>query len=81
MAMRNLAFVPTSITAKVGQKVQWTNFDSAPHNVTYASGPKFKSSPTFNTGGKFQLTLTQPGTIQYVCTIHPFMKASIEVSK
>ena len=79
--MRNLAFVPKSVSAKVGQTVAWTNFDSAPHNVTYVSGPNFKSSPTFNMGGKFQLKLTKPGTIQYVCTVHPFMKASIVVSK
>jgi plastocyanin len=81
VAMRNLAFVPKSVTAKVGQTIQWTNFDTAPHNVTYVAGPKFKSSPTFTNGGKFQVKLTKPGTIQYVCTIHPFMKASIVVSK
>ncbi|MBV9310490.1 MAG: cupredoxin domain-containing protein [Solirubrobacterales bacterium] len=81
VAMRNLAFVPKAIQAKVGQTVKWTNFDTAPHNVTYVSGPKFTSSSTLQTGGKFQLKLTQPGTIQYVCTIHPFMKASIVVSK
>jgi plastocyanin len=79
--MRNLAFVPKSTTAKVGQTVQWTNFDTAPHNITYVAGPKFKSSSTFSTGAKFQVKLTQPGTIQYVCTIHPFMKASIVVGK
>jgi plastocyanin len=79
--MKNLAFVPTSIHAKVGQTVQWTNSDTPAHNVTYQSGPKFKSSGTINPGGTFSIKLTKPGTIHYVCTIHPFMKATIVVSQ
>jgi plastocyanin len=81
VTMKNLAFVPVSIHATVGQTVDWTNEDTAPHNVTYVSGPKFTSSGTLSKGGKFSLKLTQAGTIHYVCTIHPFMKATIVVSK
>ena len=79
--MKSLAFDPKSTTAKVGETVQWTNDDQPPHNVTYVSGPKFTSSGTLNTGDKFSLKLTAAGTIHYVCTIHPFMKATIVVSK
>jgi amicyanin len=79
--MSGLAFIPPAIHAKVGQTVQWTNQDTAPHNVTYVSGPKFTSSSTMGTGAKFQITLSRPGTIHYICTIHPFMKATIVVSK
>ncbi len=79
--MKSLAFVPKSVTAKVGETVQWVNDDQPPHNVTYVSGPKFTSSGTLNTGDKFSIKLTAPGTIHYVCTIHPFMKATIVVSK
>jgi plastocyanin len=81
VTMKSLAFDPKSITAKVGETVQWTNVDQPPHNVTYVSGPKFTSSGTLNTGDKFSLKLTAAGTIHYVCTIHPFMKATIVVSK
>jgi plastocyanin len=79
--MKNLAFDPKSVTAKVGETIQWVNDDQPPHNVTYVSGPKFTSSGTMNTGDKFQIKVTTPGTIHYVCTIHPFMKATIVVSK
>ncbi|HEY8765203.1 MAG TPA: plastocyanin/azurin family copper-binding protein [Solirubrobacteraceae bacterium] len=79
--MKNLAFSPASVTANVGQTVQWTNQDTPPHNIFYVSGPKFTSSPTLNTGGQFKLKLTQPGTIHYICSIHPFMKATIVVTK
>jgi plastocyanin len=81
VTMKNLAFNPTSVSAKVGQTVQWTNQDTPPHNVVYVSGPKFTSSGTLNTGGQFKLKLTQPGTIHYICSIHPFMKATIVVTK
>ncbi len=79
--MKSLAFNPKVVHAKVGQTVQWTNDDTPPHNVTYVSGPKFASSGTMNTGAKFQIKLTQAGTIQYFCSIHPFMKASIVVTQ
>ena len=79
--MKSLAFNPDTTHAKVGQTVDWVNEDTAPHNVTYVSGPKFTSSGTLNTGDKFQIKVTTPGTIHYVCTIHPFMKATIVVSK
>jgi plastocyanin len=65
----------------VGQTVTWINQDGPPHNVTYVSGPKFTSSGTLSTGTTFSLKLTQAGTISYICSIHPFMKATIVVSK
>jgi plastocyanin len=81
VTMKNLAFAPPAVNAKVGQTVEWVNDDQPPHNVTYVSGPKFTSSGTMNMGATFKLKLSQPGTIHYVCTIHPFMKATIVVSK
>ena len=41
VVMKSLDFTPTVVDAKVGQRVMWTNDDSAPHNVTYVSGPRF----------------------------------------
>jgi plastocyanin len=78
--MKSLAFNPSLIHATVGQKVLWSNVDNAPHNVTYVSGPRFPSSKTLNPGHHYEITLTEPGTINYYCTIHPFMKATIVVT-
>ena len=79
--MRSLAFNPPAFHAKVGQTVIWTNEDNAPHNVTYVSGPRFRSSrPKLRPGARFSLTLHQPGTIHYYCSIHPWMTATIIVS-
>ncbi len=80
VAMKVLEFNPTSVQAKVGQRVMWTNEDSSPHNVTYLSGPAFRSSQVMPPTATFSIRLTQPGTIHYFCSIHPWMKATIVVS-
>jgi plastocyanin len=79
VTMKNLAFSPAAVHAKVGQTVEWTNDDSPAHNVTYVSGPRFTSSGTINQGAKFSIKVTQAGTVHYFCSIHPFMKATIVV--
>jgi plastocyanin len=78
--MRVLWFYPTTVHGTVGQRVVWTNHDGSPHTVTYVSGPRFKSSRVLRPGAGFSVTLTQPGTIHYYCSIHPWMKATIVVS-
>lgn len=81
IVMKRLAFNPAAIQAKVGQKVVWINEDTSPHNVTYVSGPGFRSSrPSLRRGMTFSLRLTEPGTIHYYCSIHPWMTATIAVS-
>jgi plastocyanin len=81
VVMRSLAFSPTIVHAKVGQRIMWTNEDSSSHNVTYVSGPKFTSSrPVLRPGAKFSIKLTQSGTVHYFCSIHPWMTATIVVS-
>ena len=80
--MRSLDFNPTAVRAKVGQTVIWTNEDTSPHDVTYVSGPRFRSSrPKMRPGAKFSLRLIEPGTIHYYCSIHPWMTATITVSR
>ncbi len=81
VTIKSLAFNPQTVHAKVGQTVEWTNLDGPPHNVTWTGGPKFASSKTLSTNQKFSLKLTQAGTITYICSIHPFMKATIVVTK
>ncbi len=81
IVMKSLDFNPISARARVGQTVVWTNEDEAPHNVTYVSGPRFSSSrPMLRLGEKFSLRLTEPGTIHYYCSLHPWMKSTIVVS-
>jgi plastocyanin len=74
--MKNIQFNPKDVTVKVGTTVKWVNQDSAPHNVT--GGPLH--SPTFGNGGSFTYKATKAGKISYVCTIHPNMTATLNVT-
>jgi plastocyanin len=66
---------PKTITVKVGQKVTWTNMDSAAHNVTSTAAPSGDkiASDAINPGATFSFTPKTAGTISYVCTFHPQM--------
>jgi plastocyanin len=74
--MKNIAFNPKDVTVKVGQTVKWENEDNAPHNVT--GGPLH--SKTLGNGASFSYTPTKAGKISYVCTIHPGMTATLNVT-
>ncbi len=78
--MKNTAFNPAQVTAKVGQTVKWTNEDPFAHNVKADAGENFKSS-NFSQGGTYSYKLDKAGLISYVCTIHPGMKGTITVTK
>ncbi len=81
VVMKGLDFSPLTVHARVGQTVTWTNEDQAPHNVTYVSGPQFRSSQRrMAIGKRFSIHLSQPGTIHYICTLHSWMRASVIVS-
>jgi plastocyanin len=77
--MQNIQFAPKDTTVKVGQKVTWTNDDNTDHNVTAQSGADFKSKD-FGNGATFEFTPDKAGTIKYVCTIHPGMTATLNVT-
>jgi plastocyanin len=78
VAIKNFAFSPAMVTVKVGTTVTWTNGDQDSHTAT-ATGGAFRS-PTLNTGDTFRYTFTRPGRYEYLCTIHPFMTATVVVT-
>jgi plastocyanin len=77
--MKDIQFDPKEQTAKVGDKVTWTNDDSVDHNVTATDGEDFKSD-NFGNGGTFSYTLDKAGTIKYTCTLHSGMNGTLEVT-
>jgi plastocyanin len=82
VAMKNIQFSPRKLTVPKGTTVKWTNEDSVNHDVTKTGGPgpKFSSgSGNLSQAATYRHTFKTPGTVQYVCTIHPNMTASITV--
>ena len=72
-------FEPRAITVRAGQTVTWTNEDSVPHNAVAKEGDGPRSE-LFGRGRSYSWRATTPGTIEYVCTIHPGMDGTIEVT-
>lgn len=68
-------FVPTNITIKRGTEVTWTNGDVQDHTVT---GPGFDSG-LIPRGGTFSRRFNTVGSFDYRCSIHPTMRATINV--
>jgi plastocyanin len=69
------AYQPATMTVHVGDVVTWTNQDQAAHDV---AGGTFHS-PMLAQGQSWSFTFTQPGTFDYVCSVHPDMRAQIVV--
>jgi plastocyanin len=72
---------PSTVTVKVGTKVEWEWEGSGPHNVTVTKGPvKFHSK--IKSSGKYVKTLRKAGTYKIICTIHaPKMRMTLKVTK
>ena len=79
MAIKNFAFSPASLDAKVGDKVTWTNGDDTAHTVTF-DDTAVQGSGNVNQGSTFEFTFTKAGTFAYHCKIHPSMTAKVTVS-
>ena len=69
----DFAFEPADLTVVAGTTVTWTVTRAAePHTVTPLEPPgTFEGSPLLRSGDTFSVSVTAPGTIRYVCTIHP----------
>lgn len=73
----NFKFSPDTLTVKVGDKVTWTNNDSAGHSAT-ADDSSFDTG-VLATGQSATVTFNKPGTVSYHCSVHPMMKGTIIV--
>ena len=81
VAIKGFAFAPAALAVTVGTTVTWTNQDADAHTVTsQGSGGPLRSA-ALNTGQSYSYTFTTPGTYAYLCTIHPFMTATVTVTK
>ncbi len=69
---------PDSITVPVGTHVVWRNFDSVPHTATSTNG--LFDSGVMEQNENFSYTFQDPGTYDYYCLIHPYMKAKVIVT-
>ena len=78
--IKDIQFTPKDITVKAGTTITWTNSDSIAHTVTKEDGPGADfDSGNVDGGGTFEQKFDAPGTVNYVCTIHPGQSGTITV--
>lgn len=81
VAIKNFAFSPATLKVAVGTTVTWTNQDTDPHTVTSTGTGGPLHSAALTTHAAYSYKFTEPGTYAYLCTIHPFMTATVEVTR
>lgn len=70
-------YAPRDLTVDAGATVTWEFTGDLPHNVTDDRGTF--ESPTLNKGEEWALTLDEPGTYYYYCTLHHVMQGTLTV--
>lgn len=79
--IEDFKFVPAGATVKAGQEISVANADAAPHTLTDQPS---SGRPLFDTGnvrGRQTGTFTapKPGTYEFYCELHAFMKGTLTV--
>lgn len=72
-----MEFRPRTLLVRAGDTVTWTNKDAFPHTAA-SSKPGF-SSPEIGSGRSWTMVVRTKGDFDYICTLHPSMKARLIV--
>ncbi len=72
----DLAYAPATITAHVGDTVEWKNADFVAHTATSTEGGFDVTIPAGATG---RLVIRKAGSFPYTCRFHPNMKGELRV--
>jgi plastocyanin len=76
--MAGSTFAPATIDMKVGETITFVNDDEIAHTATAGDGTF--DSGTMDPGATFDFTAETAGEISYVCTFHPGMTGTINVT-
>ncbi|MCR4284133.1 MAG: cupredoxin domain-containing protein [Parcubacteria group bacterium] len=85
ISIKNNAFSPSVIVIKRGTEITWTNEDNFAHQIASDSSIVKNPLPELESkilakGQSYIFMFTRPGTFDYYCRIHPFMKGTIIVT-
>jgi len=76
--IQDFQFVPARVDAHVGDTIEWTNRDFAPHTASDAAGKW--TTATLNNGATGRTVVRTAGTFTYRCNFHQQMKGTIVVT-
>ncbi|CCD97528.1 cupredoxin family copper-binding protein [Bradyrhizobium sp. STM 3809] len=72
-----LTFSPASVSAEVGDTVEWVNKDALAHTATARNGDFDVTLPPSKTVSS---VLRKAGTVDYYCRYHPNMRATLTIA-
>ena len=77
VTISDFKFTPDTVTVNEGDSVTWTNDGPTVHTATAEDG-SFDTG-TLRKGESGSATFTAAGTINYICSPHPYMKGTVIV--
>jgi plastocyanin len=78
IVMKDFKFEPSTAKVKVGQEISWRNEDDAQHDAF--SEESGLDTNEIGQGQTVEYTPEKAGTINYICSIHPRMKGTLEIA-
>ena len=75
--IRGMAFHPEALEVRQGDTVVWINRDIVPHTATSEEGGF--DSKTIESNGSWTFRARKAGKVDYICTLHPTMKAVLQI--
>ena len=78
VSIKNMAFLPASLSVTSGTTVTWVNNDGIAHTVTADDGTF--DSGSIAPGNSFTHTFNSVVTVNYHCSIHPMMTGAVTVT-
>lgn len=75
--IKGMSFGPGKWEIEAGTTITWTNDDPLGHTVTAAD--RSFDSGLIPSGGSWSYTFSTPGSYDFTCTPHPFMKGTVVV--
>jgi plastocyanin len=77
VTIEGFEFRPPVVAVKQGDIVEWRNRDILPHTAT--AQPAGFDSGEIAAGASYRLTAKAKGRFDYICTLHPTMKGTLNV--
>ena len=77
VTIAEMRFTPETLAVASGDLIVWVNKDIVPHTAT--SRDAGFDSKTIEPGASWTARVRKAGKFAYVCTLHPTMKATLQV--
>jgi plastocyanin len=77
VTIAEMRFTPRTLSVARGDLVVWVNKDIVPHTATSEEGGF--DSKTIESNASWTLRVRTAGKFDYVCTLHPTMRAVLQV--